>query len=320
MLYRSGIPVFLLVLFPFITSAQKPEIRTVEGESQVEFPDRKSRQEVEKEALDKASIVALEKAFGTVVIKGNSTYMKNLNTGKETKTTVVFNSIANTYVKGEVIEVMDKQFEEVQGISLVDGKKKTIRELKCFAKFKVRELTDDDPDFEAFPLQCPDPGCKTSSFKDKGSLFLYFKCPYNGYLAVFLDNGKTAQCLLPYARMPEAFENGVPLKGGKEYILFSRQPEFGYFENNTVVDQYELSSEDSQEQDRLFVVFSRSPIANPGLQTGLDENLLTPEEKSLQYKVPKSLYSEDFQKWMIRNRTHKSDLRVMTFDITIQKQ
>ena len=319
MFLRSGIPVFVLVLFPFFVSGQKPEIRTVEGESQVEFPDTRSRHEVEKEALDKASIVALEKAFRTVVIRRNSTYMKNLNTGKETKTSLVFNSIANTYVKGEVIEVTDQNFEEVQGMAAIDGKKKTIRELKCTARFRVRELSDDVPDFEASPLQCPDPGCKTTSFKDKSSLYLYFNSPYDGYLAVYLDNGKTAQCLLPYARMPEPYENGVPLKGGKEYILFSRQPAFGYFDNNAVVDEYELSAEDSQEQNRLFVIFSRSPIAKPGLQTGLDENLLTPGDKARQYKVPKSLYSEDFQKWMIRNRTHKSDLRVMTIDITIQK-
>ncbi|MCX6287986.1 MAG: hypothetical protein NTY96_12815 [Bacteroidetes bacterium] len=319
MRFRSGIPLFLLVLFPFFAISQKPEIRTVEGESQVEFPDIRSRHDVEKEALEKASITALEKAFGTVVIRGNSTYMKNLNTGKETKTSVVFNSIANTYVKGEVIDAFDQNFEEVQGLATIDGKKKAIRELKCTATFKVRELTDDVPDFEAIPLQCPDLGCNTTSFKYKGSLFLYFKSPYDGYLAVYLDNGTTAQCLLPYTRMSETFENGVPLKGGKEYIFFSRQPAFSYFDNTVFVDEYELSAEDSQEQNRLFVIFSRSAIASPGLQTGLDDKLLSPDEKARQYKVPKSLYSEDFQKWLIRNRTHKSDLRVMPIDITIQK-
>ena len=316
---RSGIPVFLLVLVPLLTCGQKPEVRTVEGESQVEFPDTRSRHDVEKEALEKASITALERAFGTVVIRGNSTYMKNLNTGKETQTSVVFNSIANTYVKGEVVEVLDQNFEEVQGVATIDGKKKAIRELKCTAKFSVRELSDDVPDFEAFPLQCPDPGCRTTSFKDKSSLFLYFKSPYDGYLAVYLDNGNTAQCLLPYARMSGSFDNGVPLQGGKEYIFFSRQPAYSYFDNTVFVDEYEMSTEDSQEQDRLFVIFSRSAIASPGLQTGLDEKLLSPDEKSRQYKVPKSLYSEDFQKWLIKNRTHKSDLRVMTIDITIQK-
>jgi len=316
---RLGIPVFLLVLLHYFAYAQKPEIRIVEGESQVEFPDSRSRREVEKEALDKASIMALEKAFGTVVIKGNSTYMKNVNTGKETKTNVVFNSIANTYVKGEVISVLDKTYEEIQGVTVIEGKKKTIRELKCTAKFRVRELSDDVPDFEASPLQCPDPGCKTTSFKDKSPLFLYFNSMYDGYIAVYLDNGKTAQCLLPYARMPETFENGVSLKGGKEYILFSAKRPYDYFGNTAFVDEYELSAADMLEQDRLFVIFSHSPVTKPDLQTNLDHEILTPEERARQYKVPKSLSSEDFQKWLIRNRTHKSDLRVMTFDITIQK-
>ena len=218
-----------------------------------------SRHDVEKEALDKASINALEKAFGTVMIRGNSTYMKNLNTGKESETSVVFNTIANTYVKGEVVEVLGQEFEEVQGIATIDGKKKVIRELKCTANFRVRELTDDVPDFEAFPLQCPDPACRTTEFKDKGSLFLHFKSPYDGFLAVYLDNGTTAQCLLPYSRMTDNFSNGIPVKGGKDYLFFSRQPDFSYFDNNAVVDEYELSAESSLDQT-VFSSFSPTPL------------------------------------------------------------
>jgi len=318
MSFRSGIAVVLLVLLPFLAIAQKPEIRTVEGESQVEFPDTKSRAEVEKEALQKAEIDALERAFGTMVIRGNSTYMKNLNTGQETKTSTSFNSIANTLVKGEVTQVLDTKYEEVAGVVTIDGRKKTVKELKCTATFKVKELGEDAPDFEASPLQCPNPQCSTTTFKNEGSIYLYFKSPYDGYLAVYLDNGTTSQCLFPYPVMPDTYANGVPMKGGKEYILFKDKLE-KYFGESSRANEYELSTEGDQELDRLFIIFSRSPIAKPDLKSGLDDNLLTPSEKARRYSVPKSLLSEDFQKWMIKNRTHRNDLKVMTIDITIQK-
>ncbi len=316
--FKIKLPVFLLVFLPFLAFAQEPKILTVEGEAQVEFPDTKSRTEVEKEAHEKASIDALEKAFGTMVIRGNSTYMKNVNTGQETKTTTNFNSIANSQVKGEVVDFSDENFEVMEGTGTIKRKKVTIRELKCTAKFKVRELADDVPDFDAFSLVCPDPGCKTTSFKDKNSLYLYFKSPYDGFLAVYLDNGKSSQCLLPYPHMPKSFDNGVAMSGSKEYILFAKNDE-DYFGSPALVDQYELYAEDQLEQDRMFVIFARTPIANPGLKTGIDDNMLTAEEKANRYTLPKSLPSEDFQKWMIKNQTHRTDLKVMYIDITIQK-
>jgi hypothetical protein len=285
----------------------------------VEFPDSKSRDQVEKEALEKASINALEKAFGVVLIKGNSTYMKNMNTGKETQTSVVFNSIANTYVKGEVLEVIRPNYEVAEGFTTINGKKVTVRELLCKARFKVKEITDDVPEFEAFTMQCTDPGCRTTSFKDKGSLFLWFKSPDEGYLAVWLDNGKTSQCLFPYSRMPDNFDNGVLMKANKEYVLFSRQPSFTYFDPPGTADEYEMAADGDMEQNRLFVVFAKTPITSPAPQQANEKEQLSNADRALHYRLPEELPSEDFQKWIIRNRTHKPDLRVMHIDISIQK-
>ena len=45
------------------------------GEAQIELTKDKSRLEVEKEAENLATINALERAFGRVVVQGNSTYL-----------------------------------------------------------------------------------------------------------------------------------------------------------------------------------------------------------------------------------------------------
>lgn len=309
----------VILMFPILMFGQEVRIVETEGEAQVEFPDNRSRQQVEQDAFEKATIDALERAFGRAVIEGNSTFMKNLSNGKQTETSTVFNMIANTYVKGEVIEVRKKNFEEIEGTAVIDGRKKKIKELKCTIDVKARELTDATPDFEAYPLGCLNTGCRKTEFKNNEQLYLYFKSAAAGYLTVFLDDGKIAQSLIPYQSMPKKYENGVPLEGGKEYILFSRDPAFTYFETRTVTDEIVCAAETSLDQNRLFIIFSKSPIENPSLLPGLNAQTLTDFEKDKGFKVPKAMNSEDFQKWLIKSRIRKQDLRVLPIDITIAK-
>jgi hypothetical protein len=310
---------FLLLLLPLSLLSQ--EVRTVvtAGEAQVEFPDNLSRQQVEQIAFEKATVDALERAFGRAVIEGNSTFMKNLSTGQQTQTSTVFNMIANTYVKGEVVEVRDKKFEEFEGNTVIDGKKKKIKEVKCTIEVKVRELSDETPDFEAYPLSCLNAGCRKTEFKNNEQLYLYFKSGSAGYLSVFLDDGKVAQSLLPYQAMPKKYENGVPMEGNKAYILFSREPDNTYFESRNITDEIVCASETSLDQNRLFILFSKTPMESPDLQTGLNASMITEFEKEQGYKVPRAMKSEDFQKWLIKSRLRKQDLRVLPIDITIAK-
>lgn len=309
----------LVLLFPLLAFGQEARTVDTDGEAQVEFPDTRSRQQVEQDALEKAQVNALEKAFGRAVIEGNSTYLKNLSTGKQTQTNTVFNMIANTYVKGEVIEILSKKFEEIEGTAVIDGKKKKIREVKCTVEVKARELSDATPDYEAYPLGCLNTGCRKTEFKNNEQLYLYFKSASAGYLSVFLDDGKVAQSLIPYQTMPKKYENGVPIEPNKEYILFSRDPAYTYFETRAVTDEIVCSAETSLDQNRLFVIFSKSPVETPALLPGLNSQTLTDFEKDKGYKVPKALNSEDFQKWLIKSRIRKQDLRVVPIDITIAK-
>jgi len=318
--------VWFILLF-FGAFAQESRVVTVEGEAQIEFPESKSLIQVKKEAFDKAKINALERAFGTQVIQGNSTYLKNLSTGEQTRTSTVFNTIANTYVKGDVIDVLDEKYEEISGETKIGGKKKIVREIKCTVRVKARELNETTPEFEALTLDCAGIRCKTTEFKDKGTLFLYFKSPSDGFLSVFLDDGKVSQCLLPYPNMPRTFENGVPIAGNKGYLLFSTRinpnnPEtqdLAGAEFKPFIEEYELYAESQFDQNRLFVIFSKSRLETPSLLQGLNSESLSDFEKQKGYKVPKGLNSEDFQKWLIKSQQRKQDLNVMPIDITITK-
>lgn len=308
-----------MAMLPFALLSQEARTVVSAGEAQVEFPSSKSRQQVEQEALEKAQVDALERAFGRAVIAGNSTYMKNLSTGKETKTSTVFNMMANTWVKGEVIEVLNTRFDDIEGTGVVDGKKRKIIEIKCRVEVRARELTEATPDFETYPVGCLNAGCRKSAFAENEPLYLYFRAASDGFLSVFLDDGKIAQGLLPYQQMPKKYSDGVPVEGGKEYIFFSREKAFTYFETAAVTDEIVCQAETPLDQNRLFVIFSKTPIASPSLQPGLKAETLTALEKESGYKVPRAMKSEPFQQWLINSRIRKQDLRVVPIDITISK-
>ena len=87
---------------------------TTTGEAQVDWTSDKSEIQVKKEAELEATINAIERAFGRIVIQGYSTFLQNLTTGKLVETTTVFNTIAGSNVKGEVVgQPLDIRFEEI---------------------------------------------------------------------------------------------------------------------------------------------------------------------------------------------------------------
>jgi hypothetical protein len=309
----------LLFILPWGVDAQQGKIVTIEGSAQVEFPDYKSKQQVEKEAEDQAMIDALESAFGRVIIENNSTYLSNIKTGEKVETNTCFNMIANTLVKGEVINELEKKFEEIPGIKLSDGRKIPVKDLKCSIKIKAREINESPPDFESYPLACLYIKCKTTSFKNNDPFYLYFKSPLSGYLTIFIDDGKKSQRLLPYQGVTGKYEEGVPINADEEYYLFSREKNYSYFGDDYKADEYNMVAENIQDQNRIFIVFSTTPITKPGLKEGMGTEQLSDIEKQGGWKVPKALSSEDFQKWLIKNRVYNRNISVMTIDVTITK-
>ncbi|MCK4663819.1 MAG: hypothetical protein KAT68_13190 [Bacteroidales bacterium] len=311
----------LFVSFIYSGFSQKPKIVTVTGEADIELTEDKSRMQVKDEAEKFATIDALERAFGTVIIQGNSTYISNKNTGEKIESSSGFNMIADTYVKGEVVEVLNKNFKDIEGTkTTVDGKTVKFVHIKCTIKIKAKEKKEKAVVFTASPLSCNNLKCQTTTFKDGNDFFMYFSSPESGYVTIYLDDKITAQRMLPYINMPPVYENGIPVKADKQYIFFSKDPEHDYFHGEDVtVEKLELFAESNQDLNRIFVIFSKSSLSKPKLKEKLNEKVLTEMDKEEGYKMPKSIESEEFQHWLIKNQQIREDLQIMPIDITIDK-
>jgi hypothetical protein len=112
--------------------------------------------------------------------------------------------------------------------------------------------------------------------------------------------------------MPMEFEGGVPVAADKKYILFSEKPEFNYFQGKKYVTPYLLYTNSARSINRLFVIFSRQPLNKP--------SLLEVQVVEGGYKLPRSLKSEDFQRWLNKYRSYeKANVEVDYIDITITK-
>ncbi len=110
---------YFIIIYSLHIHAQTNDIVEISGYYEVEFPDNKSLNEVKKYAQEQATINALEKEFGVIIIEGNSTYAKNIIDGTKNETNSVFNSIGNHWVKGEVIEVTNSIFDEIKKTIIV---------------------------------------------------------------------------------------------------------------------------------------------------------------------------------------------------------
>jgi len=144
------IVIIILLHIYFVVYSQR-SVRTT-GVAQVELTEEKSRREVRNEARDLAIINALERAFGRVVIQGNTTYISNITTGKKNETKSVFNMIANTTVNGEVESVLSEDYSDVRGYKQIDGKQIEIVEIKCEVTIRAREIVTPPVEYKAFHL------------------------------------------------------------------------------------------------------------------------------------------------------------------------
>lgn len=287
--------IFFLLFLIKLSAYSQANIKTETGFFETELYDNESKEVAKKRAKEGAIINALEKAFGKAVFQGNSLFIKNKITGQKVETTTGFNTIAETYVKGEVIEEINIEFDEYLFEKKINKKKEFGTIIRCNVKIKAAEYSEPTANFDAFSLNCTDTlKCKTTSFKKNDDFFLYFKSPINGYLSVFIDDNESSSLLFPYISNREKYYDGYPIIQNKTYFLFSKEKHLNT--DKLIVD--ELIWETRENLEKLTIIFSPNKFDLPDLKS-IKSN-----------SIPQSLPSVDFNKWLIHLRKKSKEIEI----------
>lgn len=279
--------------------ADAQKTKEASGEYKLRIEKNVTEEFAVNKAIEKAKINAIENAFGTVINQGNAVYVKDITTGKETQSDMVFTSIADVLVNGEWIATLDerKDFYDEDGY----------RWVKITIKGKVRELTKIPFTPETYTLSCSNKKCSTDVFNNGQELIVYFKAPNNGYVTIFLYDTKQVQRLLPYSNYNTS--NTYEVKADQEYYFFSNTDK-----KDKTVDNIELFTSVNMEQNRLQVLFSKQDFGKPLLSKNNTEDV-----NGMKYAMPMSTSVENFQSWLQKIRSYNRSIELQTILITIKK-
>ena len=171
----------------------------------------------------------------------------------------------------------------------------------------VREIETDPIGFEYQTLNCPKLSCKTELFKDDQDFYLSFKSPENGYLAIYLDDPNLSETsrILPY-QDSRLYEGSVKINRDIEYLFFSKAND--QLKEIGAIDElkFKLAKGNESEQFKLFVIFSKDPFSNPLL----NESKKMVLDKITELTLPKSMPSEQFQRWLQKFRINRKKIQV----------
>lgn len=278
-----GIVSALWLVFPTTAICQK--LKDVSAEYVYVTTVEHSVAEAKRIALERARLQALADEFGTTVSQTNATHIKN--TGSSSS--IDFLSIGSSEVKGEWIEdTKDPQYEiSFEENNLV---------IKVSVWGKAREVVSGAIEVKAALLRNgTEPKFESDDFKEGDDLYLLFKSPADGFVAVYMvDEAQTAWCMLPYSHDTDGMQK---IQAGVEYLFFDART--GCTEQEKMlIDEMTVTCEKSMELNEVYIVFSVRPFVKAN-DAQIDERL------------PRSLSSEDFQKWLAKNRVKDNSMVVV---------
>lgn len=277
-------------MVPSIGFAAK--VKTVEATYVYYAPPNQSPQEAMQIALQRAQIQAIADEFGTVVAQENTTRVENNNSGSSTS----FLSLGTSDVRGEWIETIGEPKCEVNFVN-------NMMVVTITVKGKAREITAAKVNFVAQVLRNhPNPADASTVFNSGNDMFLHFRSPVAGYLAVYLLPGDgNAFCLLPYQRMASGIQ---AVNANEDYMFFSidKAPT----NQKDLVDEYVLTATQPIEHNVLYVLFSPNPFYKAS-------------DIAFSTSLPRQLTERDFHQWVAKNRSQDKDLQVQTIQIQIRK-
>ena len=283
---KKHLTLIITLLLPLTLCAQR--VQKVCGEYTYYAEGNQSPNEAKRAALEAAKLQAIANEFGTVITQSNV----QKETAVDGKESSYFSSLNASEVKGEWLEDVGEATYEVSFVQ-------DMLVVKCKVCGKAREISNEAMDFTATILRNgTEAKFADVNFRGGDDMFLLFRSPADGYIAVYLiDETPTAYCLLPY--MGNA--NGQqPVKHNEEYVFFSpaKAPK------GVQADEYTLTCNNDIERNQIYVIFSPKAFTK-ALDNQVSDGL------------PRQLTYEDFSRWLgtCRKRDTKMGVKVMHIEI-----
>lgn len=292
------IVITVIICFTFLPAIAQ-NIQKVCGEAIYYAPENITMEQAKQIALQRAKTDALAVAYGTIVSQNNVTTAKNENGESE----INLYSLGGSEVKGEWLETIGEPEYQI-------SYEKGMLVVKVSVCGKAREMISAGVDFIAKVLRNgTDERFESENFKDGDALFLFFRSPVEGYLAVYLvDASYKVYCLLPYRVVSDG---KVLVKPNQEYLFFS-QSHAGTLFDTSAIDEYILTCEKKIENNFLYIIFSPHSFVKA--------NDRSVEEQESRLLLPRELSFEDFQSWLTKNRMHDKEMRTEIKTLTITKK
>ena len=287
---------FTLGLFCCLGTLQAAKTKTIKAEYTYYAPENVTLEQAKQTALQRARLQGLADEFGTNMNQIGTTIRENVN-GESSAS--VF-QLTNSTVKGEWIRDVDEPKYDIKyvGSSLIVSVK---------VKFEAREMKSVTVDYEAKVLRNgTDDKFEADEFKNGDDLFLSFKTPKAGYLAVYLVEGDVAYCLLPYRNQTDGI---CQVKANRRYVFFSTTED-----KDANVDEYVMTTDKQIESDVVYIIFSPNEFSKAA-DTQSDRQVKLEGTAGL----PRELSFEKFQNWLSRLMGQDEKMGIKSIPILIKK-
>lgn len=297
MTYRQ---IFVLMFLCLGFSVMAQRVETVTATATYHAPATMTPKEARYQTILSAQVDAIARIFGTMVSEENMSFMRE----KDAVGSSDFFSLHEGDVRGIWLESIG---DTVWSTPVYKNDGSVIYEVTM--KGKIMELKNAPIDISVKLLfNGTDPNrdeIRNFSFNDGDDMYLYFKTPVDGYLAVYIvdyDDNMTTQRLLPYPDQPGGI---YKVTADTEYVLFSdskAEPSVKH-----LVRGCRMRGRTDHDFNQFYVIFSPNPFVK-----ALDKTI----GEDLPHVIPFS----EFQRWLSKNRRKDMQMCVEKIFVDIVKK
>ncbi len=297
----------ILFLFTFALSTWTygQTVKTVELEHKYYYTSDVTLNQAKRAAYEAAKRAAIQKAFSGVLDSEINVMEQSEANRDGTKTASNFHSITFSELRGEwLADVKEPWYGRPEYDDAND-----VWTIVCRVKGKVREIDSHRISLDWHLMRnSTEDHADAREFYENDRLYMSFTAPCDGFLAVYLIDGKEkAECLIPH----DLESTGIyRIKGGKEYVFFSRDHDNQ--DGMRAPEAIRLIPYGDVEFCTIHVLFSPNAFKQAPMK-GRDKRTVD----GYTYDLHPELSAEAFYQWLGKLLTHDKDMVHEHRNITI---